>query len=87
MTQLTDTVRLVEGGRNVIPAACRNLLNVKPGDQVIFELEDGAIRLRTRAEGIRRAQAIRGKYARKGPPIIAELIAEHRLEAGNVVND
>ena len=87
MTLLTDTVRRSESGRIVIPVAFRNALNLKPGDEVAFELEDGAIRMKTHAEGIRRAQAIRGKYARKDPPIIAELIAEHRLEAGNVVND
>jgi hypothetical protein len=57
-------------------------MNVKVGDDVIVELEDGEVRLHTRSEGIRRAQAILGKYAREGPPVIAELIEEHRQEAG-----
>lgn len=69
-----------EGGRIVIPAAFRRALNMKPGDDVILEFEDGELRVRTRAAGIRRAQEILGKYL-TGPSPVDELIAERRAEA------
>ena len=81
MAHLRECVRISDGGRIVIPAAFRKALDLKPGDEVILEFSDGEVRLITRDEGIRAAQAILGKHARKGPPVIAELIAEHRQEA------
>jgi AbrB family looped-hinge helix DNA binding protein len=80
MSATVETVRISEGGRIVIPAAFRKALNVKPGDEVVLELEDGVVRVRTRAEGIRRAREILSKYL-QGPSPVDELIAEHRAEA------
>jgi AbrB family looped-hinge helix DNA binding protein len=80
MSSTTETVRISEGGRVVIPAPFRKALNMNVGDEVIVELEDGEVRLRTRAEGIRRAREILGDIL-LGPSPVEELIAERRAEA------
>jgi AbrB family looped-hinge helix DNA binding protein len=40
--------RMTAGGRIVIPAAYREALGIKPGDDVVLQLESGEIRLYTR---------------------------------------
>ena len=66
----------------MIPAAFRKELGLKPGDDLLIELEDGCLRLRTRAQGLKRAQEIVGKYLGRGGPSMAdELIAERHAEA------
>ncbi|MEO6042298.1 MAG: AbrB/MazE/SpoVT family DNA-binding domain-containing protein [Tepidiformaceae bacterium] len=61
MAQRTNTVKVSAGGRIVIPAAFRKELGFKPDDDLLIELEDGCLRLRTRAQGLKRAQEIVGK--------------------------
>ena len=53
---------------------------MKAGDEVILELQDGAVMVRSRAEGILRAREILGDILR-GPSPVDELIAERRAEA------
>ncbi len=69
------------GGRIVIPARMRQALGLKPGDDVILELEGGQLRVMTRSEGVRRAQAILHKYLANVPSAAEELLAERRAEA------
>ena len=80
MAERAETVRISEGGRIVIPAAFRRALAVKAGDELILEMLDGEVRLRTRAEGIRRAKALVADL-KGGPSPVDELIAERRAEA------
>jgi AbrB family looped-hinge helix DNA binding protein len=80
MTQTAVTVRISEAGRIVIPATFRKALAVKPGDELILEMKDGELRLRTRVEGIRRAKALVADL-KDGPSPVDELIAERRAEA------
>ena len=80
MATLRAHVRMSEGGRIVIPAAFRKALDVSPGDELILELVDGGVRIRTRTEGIRRAQAIAARY-KTDVSAVDELIAERRAEA------
>jgi AbrB family looped-hinge helix DNA binding protein len=75
------SVRLCEGGRIVIPAEVREQLGLKVGDRLVLRVEDGEIRLFTRAEGIRKAQRIFSKYRQEGVSLSDELIAERRAEA------
>ena len=81
MAQVTETVRMSDGGRIVIPATMREQLGLKPGDDVILELDEGQIRLMTRADGIRRAQRILARYVSGATSLGDELIAERRAES------
>ncbi len=68
-------------GRVVIPAEYRRALGLRAGDAVVVQLDDGALRILTRAQAIRRAQEIVAKYVSPGRSLVDELIAERRAEA------
>ncbi|MBO0722151.1 MAG: AbrB/MazE/SpoVT family DNA-binding domain-containing protein [Blastocatellia bacterium] len=73
--------RIAGGGRLVIPAEYRRALRLKAGDEVIIRLEDGELRILTRAEAVKRAQVIVQRHVKKGRSLVDELIAERRAEA------
>ena len=58
MDECTDSVRIAEGGRIVIPARFRKAMGLRDGERVIMELSDGELRLFSVLRGIRRAQEI-----------------------------
>ena len=68
-------------GRIVIPAEYRRALGLREGDPVMVQLDDGELRILTRAQAIRRAQEIVAKYVPPGRSLVDELIAERRAEA------
>ena len=74
--------RLNQQGRIVIPAECRAAAGLKPGDDLLIEtVGEGELRLRTRRQAIKEAQAIVGRYLPKGRDLVQELIDERRDEA------
>ena len=68
-------------GRIVIPAEYRRALGLREGDPVTVQLDDGELRILTRAQAIRRAQEILAPYLAGKPSPVDELIAERRAEA------
>lgn len=73
--------RVATGGRIVIPASYRKALGIKTGDEVVVQLEEGALRVFSRTEALRRLQ---DKVARAVPgkaSLAGELIRERRKEA------
>ena len=68
-------------GRVVIPAEYRRALGLREGDAVVIQLDDGALRILTRAQAIRRAQEIVARYVSPERSLVDELIAERRAEA------
>jgi AbrB family looped-hinge helix DNA binding protein len=75
------STRLSKEGRVLIPVELRNLLGLKPDDTLTVYEKDGEIRLFSRREGIRRAQAIAAKFKTPGVSVVDELIRERREEA------
>ena len=74
--------RINNQGRIVIPAECRAAAGLKPGDEVLIEaIGEGELRLRTKRQAIKRAQAIVARRVPKERDLVAELIAERRKEA------
>lgn len=72
----------LSNGRTVIPAALREQLGMRDGDQLLWELRDGELVVTTRAAKLRRAQALFRKYVPADAPSVAdELIAERRAES------
>ncbi|MCA9829098.1 MAG: AbrB/MazE/SpoVT family DNA-binding domain-containing protein [Dehalococcoidia bacterium] len=80
MAQRSESVRVLEGGRIVIPARIRKELGIKAGDSLSLEVEDGVLRLETPVQRIKRAQAMLAPYL-KGPSLADELIAERRADS------
>jgi AbrB family looped-hinge helix DNA binding protein len=74
-------VRINENGRVVIPAAFREALGVKPGDEIILRVEDDELRITTMKRRIARAQRTVRKYVKPGVSLVDELIAERREAA------
>lgn len=73
-------VQLGERGRVVLPAPLRRELELERGDQLVLEVEEGAIRLvPARAIAGRFQGAFRGRYG--GRSLADELLAERREEA------
>jgi AbrB family looped-hinge helix DNA binding protein len=79
---LAQSVKIIEGGKLVIPAAMRRAMGVERGDTVVVELlPDGELRVRSLAAAVKRAQTlVRGFVRGEGSPV-DELIAERRAEA------
>jgi AbrB family looped-hinge helix DNA binding protein len=73
--------KITEGGRVVIPAALRKELGLEIGDDVILELDDDELRLRSLRSAIDRAQTAVRRYVGKDVRLSDELIADRRREA------
>ena len=66
----------------MIPAECRAAAGIKPGDELLIEaLGEGELRLRTKEQAIKAAQAIVARRVPKDRDLVSELIAERRAEA------
>ena len=69
----------LSNGRAVIPAALREQLGLKDGDQLIWTARDGELVVTTRRAQLIKAQALFQTFVPKGSPSLAdELIAERR---------
>jgi AbrB family looped-hinge helix DNA binding protein len=75
------TTTVAEGGRIVIPAAYRRVLGIRPGDEVVLRLDDGEVRVSTRALARRRAREYVRNLVPKGVSLVDELIRERRESA------
>jgi len=75
------TTTMTDGGRIVIPAAYRRVLGVQPGDEVVLRMEDGELRVTTRAQARRHAQQYVRRLVPKGVSLVNELIRERREAA------
>ena len=72
---------LVSGGRLQIPVEIRRELGISDGDVVLMKVQDGEMRLWTRAAAVQRAQEMYRKFAKPGESLVDELIADRRAEA------
>ena len=75
------STRMTKEGRVLIPAAIRKSLGLKPDEALGVYALNGEIRLISRMQAIRRAQALAAKYTRPGESVVDEFIRERREEA------
>lgn len=74
-------VKIVDGGKLVIPASMRRELGLATGDTVLVDIDEGELRVRSVSRAVERARAILRKYVPEGVGLSDELIAERRREA------
>lgn len=74
-------VKIIEGGKLIIPAPMRRELGIATGDTVLLDIEDGELRVRSLSQAIARAQAILRRHVPEGVSLADELIADRRREA------
>ena len=74
--------KMNQQGRVVIPVECRVAAGIKPGDELLIEaVGEGELRLRTRRQALKEAQAIVARYIPKGRDLVQEFIEDRRKEA------
>ena len=74
-------VKIVDGGKLVIPASMRRQLGIGTGDTVLVDVDNGELRVRSVTRAIERARAILRKHIPEGSALADELIADRRREA------
>lgn len=74
-------IKIVDGGKLVIPAAMRRELGFGTGDTVLVDIDDGELRVRSVSRAIERARAIVRRYVPESVGLADELIADRRREA------
>ncbi len=73
--------KLGQNGRLLIPAECRQAMNLAVNDEIIILVEDGEATFFTLDHAVRRAQTIMKKYLKEGEKLSEQLIADRRKEA------
>jgi AbrB family looped-hinge helix DNA binding protein len=77
-----QAVKIIEGGKLVIPAAMRRAMGIARGDTVVVELlADGELRVRPLASAIREAQAVVRKSVKPSRSLSGELMRERKQDA------
>jgi AbrB family looped-hinge helix DNA binding protein len=74
-------VKVTEGGRVVIPAEFRRQLGLQPGAEVVMDIADGELRIRSVRQAVERAQSLVRRYVGQGTNLADELINERREAA------
>jgi AbrB family looped-hinge helix DNA binding protein len=74
------TYKVGAKGQVVLPKDLRDDLDIKPGDEVIFDKGDGEIRVRKARSRAEIARALHGALRDARLDLVAELEAEHRRE-------
>ena len=74
-------MKIVEGGKLVIPAAFRRRLGLSAGDTVMVELSDDGLHVRSLKAAVRMAQDIVREFSPEGVSLADDLIADRRTEA------
>lgn len=77
---MLDRVKLGEGGRLVIPAAMREALGVKPGDEMALEFVDGELRVKSYMAVIRELQEEFRTLVPAGTDVVDDFLKERRNE-------
>ena len=79
-----QAVKIIDGGKLVIPANMRRAMGIAPGDTVLVELlPEGELRVRPLAAAIRQAQAIVREQVKGDRSLAEELMRERRQEAAH----
>ena len=79
---LAKSVKLIEGGKLVIPASMRRAMGIGRGDTVVVELlPEGELRVRSLAAAIKKIQALVGQSAAGNRSLASELMRERKEDA------
>ena len=75
-------VKVIEGGKLVIPAQFRRAMGIAAGDTLVVEImPDGDLRIRSLAAAVKRAQSIVGGFIKGRGSMAGELMAERKAAA------
>jgi AbrB family looped-hinge helix DNA binding protein len=63
---------MTENGRIIIPAACRRLLDLMPGEELVLHVEDHELRVTSLKYTLKKAKALVKRHA-KNKSLVSEL--------------
>lgn len=75
-------IKLGSDGRVLIPAPCRRLLHLEPGEELIIRVEDRELHLSSLKDSLKKAQAIVKRLA-KEESLVDKLMKMRREEENN----
>ncbi len=75
-----ERLKLGEGGRFVIPAAMREEIGVKPGEDLILYVENGELRVRSWLRNLKRIQSELSALKEPGESVVDDFLRERREE-------
>ena len=78
---MEQAAQIDSSGRLVVPAPIRRAMGLRPGDEVVFVVEEDGLRLLTAAQAVRRAQSLIRRHVPSGRRLSEELLADRRTEA------
>lgn len=73
--------KVVHGGRLILPAEVRREMELKDGDTVTLEFEDGELRIISPHIALMKFREEIRRYVPEGVSLVDEFIAEKRAEA------
>lgn len=77
----SQAVKIIDGGKLIIPAQFRRKLGIDIGDTVVVELGEDGLHVRSLSQSVRLAQEIVREFVPDGVSLADELIAERRADA------
>lgn len=77
----SQAVKIIDGGKLIIPTAFRRKLGIDIGDTVVIELGEDGLHVRSLSSAVRLAQDIVREFVPDEVSLADELIAERRIEA------
>lgn len=79
---MAQAVKIIDGGKLVIPASMCRAMGIARGDTVVVELlSGGELRVRPLASAVREAQAIVRKSVKRDRSLAEELMRERKQDA------
>ena len=74
-------VKVVEGGKIVLPAGLRRRFNIEVGDTLVVDGAGGVIAIRSLDQVVANAQTVMSRYAPKESILSDELVSERHARA------
>jgi AbrB family looped-hinge helix DNA binding protein len=77
----SQAVKIVDGGKLIIPAQFRRKLGIDVGDTVVVEMDEDGLHVRSLTSAVRQAQNIVRGFVPDDAHLADDLSAERRAEA------
>ena len=77
----SQAVKIVDGGKLIIPAQFRRKLGIDVGDTVVVEMDEDGLHVRSLTSAVRQAQNIVRGFVPEDAHLADDLITERRAEA------
>jgi len=77
----SQAVKIIDGGKLIIPAAFRRKLGIDTRDTVVVELGEDGLHVRSLSSAVRLAQQIVREFVPDEADLAEELIEDRRAEA------